>query len=175
MNQVILLEAHKCFGNAKNDVNEYLCGLDENERKNILKHVEVRDYTRSGMCYTLDNAPRPEIELVRELKKICKELTRTTTSQEIHTDHDYYITAKQVQAICGVSETKSYLIIKELNDELKEQGFITIRRESGYAPEFNKRIGEKVCNGKKRMFSLLLLILMNFLICLQALNHFIIT
>ena len=121
------LEAHKMLLNAKNDVNEYLCGLDENERKNILKHVEVRDYTRSGMCYTLDNAPRPEIELVRELKKICKELTRT-------------ITAKQVQAICGVSETKSYLIIKELNDELKEQGFITIRGKV-LRSYFNKRIG----------------------------------
>lgn len=134
------LEAHKMLLNAKSDINEYLLNLNESERKNILEHIEIRDYTRNGMCYTLDNAPKPEIEIVSELKKICKDLTRTTTSQEIHTDQDYYITAKQVQAICGVSETKSYLIIKELNDELKEQGFITIRGKV-LKSYFNKRIG----------------------------------
>lgn len=133
-------EARKMLLNAKDDINEYLDELNESERKNILKHIEVRDYTRHGVCYTLDNAPRPEIEIVSELKKICKELTRTITSQEIHTDQDYYITAKQVQAICGVSETKSYLIIKELNQELKEQGFITIRGKV-LRSYFNKRIG----------------------------------
>lgn len=133
-------EARKMLLNAKDDINEYLDELNESERKNIFKHIEVRDYTRHGVCYTLDNAPKPEIEIVSELKKICKELTRTTTSQEIHTDQDYYITAKQVQAICGVSETKSYLIIKELNQELKEQGFITIRGKV-LKSYFNKRIG----------------------------------
>lgn len=133
-------EANKMLLNAKNDINEYLLGLNENERKNILEHIEIRDYTRNGMCYTLDNAPKPEIEIVSELKKICKDLTRTTTSQEIHTNQDYYINAKQVQSICGVSETKSYLIIKELNDELKEQGFITIRGKV-LRSYFNKRIG----------------------------------
>lgn len=133
-------EANKMLLNAKNDINDYLLGLNENERKNILEHIEIRDYTRNGMCYTLDNAPKPEIEIVSELKKICKDLTRTTTSQEIHTDQDYYINAKQVQSICGVSETKSYLIIKELNDELKEQGFITIRGKV-LRSYFNKRIG----------------------------------
>lgn len=133
-------EARKMLLNAKDDINEYIAELSESERKNIFKHIEVRDYTRHGVCYTLDNAPRPEIEIVSELKKICKELTRTTTSQEIHTDQDYYITAKQVQAICGVSETKSYLIIKELNQELKEQGFITIRGKV-LKSYFNKRIG----------------------------------
>ena len=133
-------EAREMLLNAKDDINEYIAELSESERKNIFKHIEVRDYTRHGVCYTLDNAPRPEIEIVTELKKICKELTRTTTSQEIHTDQDYYITAKQVQAICGVSETKSYLIIKELNQELKEQGFITIRGKV-LKSYFNKRIG----------------------------------
>ena len=133
-------EANKMLLNAKNDINDYLLGLNENERKNILEHIEIRDYTRNGMCYTLDNAPKPEIEIVSELKKICKDLTRTTTSQEIHTDHDYYINAKPVQSICGVTETKSYLIIKKLNDELKEQGFITIRGKV-LRSYFNKRIG----------------------------------
>ena len=62
------------------------------------------------------------------------------TTKEANTVQDYYINAKQVQAICGVSETKSYLIIKELNDELKEQGFITIRGKV-LRSYFNKRIG----------------------------------
>lgn len=46
-----------------------------------------------------------------EEKKDCNE----PTTKEAHTVQDYYINAKQVQSICGVSETKSYLIIKKLN------------------------------------------------------------
>lgn len=134
------LEAHKMLISAKDDISEYLQGIDEKERVNILSCIEVRDYTRNGEYYTLDHAPTPEIELVTELKKICKELTKTTTSRKYITDHDYYITAKQVQEICGVSETKSYLIIKELNQELKDQGFITIRGKV-LKSYFNKRIG----------------------------------
>lgn len=71
-----------------------------------------------------------------EEKKDCNK----PTTKEAETVQDYYINAKQVQSICGVSETKSYLIIKKLNDELKEQGFITIR-DKVLRSYFNKRIG----------------------------------
>lgn len=71
-----------------------------------------------------------------EEKKDCNK----PTINEAEKVQDYYINAKQVQSICGVSETKSYLIIKKLNDELKEQGFITIRGKV-LRSYFNKRIG----------------------------------
>lgn len=38
-----------------------------------------------------------------------------------------YITCKEVQEITGVSQTKAYDIIRQLNAELKEQGYLTIR------------------------------------------------
>ena len=57
-------EAHKMILSAKNDINEYLQGIDEKERVNVLSCIEVRDYTQNGECYTLDQAPTPEIELV---------------------------------------------------------------------------------------------------------------
>lgn len=37
-----------------------------------------------------------------------------------------YITAQEISETLGVSLTKSYAIIRELNAELKERGFITI-------------------------------------------------
>lgn len=37
-----------------------------------------------------------------------------------------YITAKEVAEILGVSESKSYSVIRELNAELKARGFITV-------------------------------------------------
>lgn len=120
-------EAQKLLLNAKNEIEVYFNGLSENERKNILSDIVVRDFTRNGDHYSLDKAPRPEIKFVIELKKICKELSATTTSQKIYTDQDYYITAKQVQEICGVSQTKSYSIIRDLNEELEKKGYITIR------------------------------------------------
>ena len=120
-------EAQKVLLNAKDEIRAYLNGLSENERKNILTDIVVSDFTRNGKRYSLDKAPRPETKFVTELKKICKELSATTTSQKIYTDQDYYITAKQVQEICGVSQTKSYSIIRELNEELEKKGYITIR------------------------------------------------
>lgn len=37
-----------------------------------------------------------------------------------------YITAKEISEILGVSNSKSYSIIRELNAELKERGYLTI-------------------------------------------------
>lgn len=38
-----------------------------------------------------------------------------------------YVTVKDVQEILGISQSKAYRIIKELNSELKEQGYITVQ------------------------------------------------
>lgn len=37
-----------------------------------------------------------------------------------------YMTAKEVADIMGVSDGKAYAIIRELNTQLKEQGYITV-------------------------------------------------
>lgn len=37
-----------------------------------------------------------------------------------------YVTAKEVADVCGVSVTKAYKIIRELNAELKAAGYITV-------------------------------------------------
>lgn len=37
-----------------------------------------------------------------------------------------YITADEIQEIVGVSRTKAYQIIRDLNKELKSKGYITI-------------------------------------------------
>jgi hypothetical protein len=37
------------------------------------------------------------------------------------------LTAEQVAAICKIKIAKAYQIIRELNEELKAKGFITIR------------------------------------------------
>lgn len=37
----------------------------------------------------------------------------------------YVLTAKDISEILGVSESKSYQTIRQLNDELKKKGFIT--------------------------------------------------
>ena len=37
-----------------------------------------------------------------------------------------YITAKEISEMLGVSNSKAYSIIRELNAELKERGYLTI-------------------------------------------------
>lgn len=37
-----------------------------------------------------------------------------------------FVDAKEVAEILGVSPAKAYMVIRELNSELKEKGFITI-------------------------------------------------
>lgn len=38
----------------------------------------------------------------------------------------YYVEKKEVMEALGVADTKAFRIIKELNDQLKEKGYITI-------------------------------------------------
>ena len=39
---------------------------------------------------------------------------------------EYYYKAEDVMKILGVKQSKAYNIIKKLNDELKEKGFLTV-------------------------------------------------
>lgn len=38
-----------------------------------------------------------------------------------------YVNVKDVQEILGISQSKAYRIIKELNSELKAEGYITVQ------------------------------------------------
>ena len=53
---------------------------------------------------------------------------------------EYYIKAQEVMNILEVKETKAYKIIRELNQELRNKGFITV---SGRVPRkyFFERCG----------------------------------
>lgn len=62
---------------------------------------------------------------------------------------DYLIGAKEVSSLLGVSESMGYRIIKECNEELAKNGYITIR---GKTPRvyLMERLGVKnevVANG----------------------------
>lgn len=51
----------------------------------------------------------------------------------------YVYTAKDISEICGISESKSYQVIKHLNEELKEKGFLTFAGKVS-AAYFNERM-----------------------------------
>ncbi len=38
-----------------------------------------------------------------------------------------FLTAPELAALLGVSQSKSYELIKRMNDELRDQGFLTVR------------------------------------------------
>ena len=49
------------------------------------------------------------------------------------------LTAKDIAEICGISESKSYQVIRQLNTELEKKGYLTFAgRES--AAYFNERM-----------------------------------
>ena len=41
-------------------------------------------------------------------------------------EHEMFITAERVQKDFGVSSTKAYEMVKQLNNELKEQGYLIV-------------------------------------------------
>ena len=44
-----------------------------------------------------------------------------------------YVTAAEISETLGVSMTKSYAIIRELNEELHSKGFLTVRGKTSRA------------------------------------------
>ncbi|WP_408003670.1 hypothetical protein [Pseudoramibacter porci] len=50
---------------------------------------------------------------------------------------NYYCTVKDVMAITGVKESKAYNLIKQVNNELHKQGYITLRGKAPKAALFN--------------------------------------
>ena len=52
-----------------------------------------------------------------------------------------YITAKEISEMLGVSNSKAYSIIRELNTEMKERGYLTIPGKVSRAFFFEKWYG----------------------------------
>lgn len=52
-------------------------------------------------------------------------------------------TAKDISEICGVSESKGYQVIRQLNDELKQKGFITFAGKVSKAYFYDRMYGMK--------------------------------
>lgn len=52
-------------------------------------------------------------------------------------------TAKDISEICGVSESKGYQVIRQLNDELKQKGFITFAGKVSKAYFYERMYGMK--------------------------------
>ncbi len=50
-----------------------------------------------------------------------------------------FYTVKDIQNLLGVSKTKAYDIIRKLNQDLEERGFIVVRGKI-YKEYFNKRL-----------------------------------
>lgn len=51
--------------------------------------------------------------------------------------------AKDIAEMCQISESKAYQIIKQLNDELKEKGFLVFRGRVSRAYFMEKMYGMK--------------------------------
>ena len=51
------------------------------------------------------------------------------------------LTAKDIAEMCNISESKSYTIIRQLNEELKAAGYLTFRGRVSKAFFFEKMYG----------------------------------
>lgn len=57
--------------------------------------------------------------------------------------------AKELGEILGVSESKSYQLIRQMNDELKEKGFLVVRGKVPAAYVEQRFFGVKAQEGEK--------------------------
>lgn len=55
----------------------------------------------------------------------------------------HVLTAKDIAEICGISKSKSYGIIRQLNEELEQKGYLTLRGRVSKAYFFEKMYGMK--------------------------------
>ena len=53
------------------------------------------------------------------------------------------LTAKDISEICGISESKSYQVIRQLNEELDKKGYLTFRGRVSRAFFYEKMYGMK--------------------------------
>ena len=65
------------------------------------------------------------------------------TGKERRTVTKQVLTAKDISEICGISESKSYQIIRQLKEELDKKGYLTFRGRVSRAFFYEKMYGMK--------------------------------
>ena len=94
--------------------------MSQEEFKSMMDELVAQEEERLGVGSEDFMRRHQEImELIGEAEKYQKERRQKVERQ--------FIGAKEVAEILGVSESKSYGIIRELNKELKERGYITVQ------------------------------------------------
>ena len=94
--------------------------MSQEEFKAMMDELVAQEEKRLGVgSEDFQRRHREIMELIGEAERYQKERRKKLERQ--------FIGAKEVAEILGVSESKSYGIIRELNKELKERGFITVQ------------------------------------------------
>ena len=94
--------------------------MSQEEFKAMMDELVAQEEKRLGVgSEDFLKRHREIMELIGEVERYQKERRQKVERQ--------FIGAKEVAEILGVSESKSYGIIRELNKELKERGFITVQ------------------------------------------------
>ena len=94
--------------------------MSQEEFKAMMDDLVAQEEERLGVgSEDFQRCHREIMELIGEAERYQKERRKKVERQ--------FKGAKEVAEILGVSESKSYGIIRELNKELKERGFITVQ------------------------------------------------
>ena len=94
--------------------------MSQEEFKAMMDDLVAQEEKRLGVgSEDFQRCHREIMDLIGETERYQKERRQKVERQ--------FIGAKEVAEILGVSESKSYGIIRELNKELKERGFITVQ------------------------------------------------
>ncbi len=94
--------------------------MSQEEFKAMVEDLVAQEEERLGVgSEDFQRRHREIMELIGEAERYQKERRQRVERQ--------FIGAKEVADILGVSESKGYAIIRGLNKELKEKGFITVQ------------------------------------------------
>lgn len=94
--------------------------MSQEEFKSMMDELVAQEEERLGVgSEDFQRRHREIMELIGEAEKYQKERRQKLERQ--------FIGAKEVAETLGVSESKAYSVIRGLNKELKEKGFITVQ------------------------------------------------
>lgn len=94
--------------------------MSQEEFKAMVEDLVAQEEERLGVgSEDFQRRHRKIMELIGEAERAQEERRQKLDRQ--------FIGAKEVAEILGVSESKGYSVIRELNKELKEKGYITIQ------------------------------------------------
>ena len=94
--------------------------MSQEEFKSMMDELVAQEEERLGVgSENFQRRHREIMELISEAERHQEERRQRVERQ--------FIGAKEVAEILGVSESKAYSVIRDLNKELKERGFITVQ------------------------------------------------